>query len=155
MGEVLKKWLKMKRDVLPRTEVILNLAVAANLIKSQLEKFLNEHGITEVQFNALRILKGVYPEGHPRCEIISRMIDRAPDITRLIDRLEKQGLVERTRNSRDRRHSITRISRKGISLLDKIQPQVDEQIKHNTQRLTVEECRALSRLTEKLYEGLI
>lgn len=155
MSESLKKWLKTKKEIPPKAEAILNLRVASNLLVAEFEKFINKHGITEAQFNVLRILKGVHPDGHPRCEIITRMIDRSPDITRLIDRLEKQGLVLRDRNSNDRRHSLTKISKKGLSLLEKIQPEFKEQTKRLTKKLTNEECKVLSVLTEKLYEDYI
>src|SRR5215204_2537155 len=54
-----------------------------------------KHGVTHDQYNILRILRGVHPTGHPRCEITKRLISRAPDVTRLLDRLVRQGLVER------------------------------------------------------------
>lgn len=155
MGEPLKKWLKSKRNIPVRVEMILNLRVSSNLLGAEFEKYLNKHNITEAQFNVLRILKGVHPKGHPRCEITARMIDRSPDITRLIDRLEKQGLVLRDRNSTDRRHSISKISRKGLDLLSEMLPKVNELTKQLTKKLTAEECKTLSILTEKLYEDYI
>src|SRR5512140_3127714 len=99
MGEVLKRWLKMNRQPSAREEVSLNLGVASNILKNRFEKMLAPFRITGTQYNVLRILKGVHPEGHPRCEIMHRMVERAPDITRLIDRLEKQGLVLRDRTN--------------------------------------------------------
>ena len=92
MSEILKRTLKMNRTPTAREEVGLNLAVAFSFLKTRFENIIEPFGITASQYNVLRILKGA-PEGHPRCEIIVRMIDRAPDITRLIDRLEKSGLV--------------------------------------------------------------
>ncbi len=155
MGEILKIALKMKKQPTLREEVSLNLAVASAILKNRFEKMVEPFGITSSQYNVLRILRGVYPEGHPRCEIITRMVDRAPDITRLIDRLEKQGMVKRDRTNEDRRKSITKITEKGIKVLTDTQPLIDREHKELTKKLTDDDCRELSRLTEKLYEELI
>jgi DNA-binding MarR family transcriptional regulator len=151
MGEALKEWLKMKRDLPIREEVGLNLKVAESLVSASIEKLLSNYGITQSQYNVLRILKGVYPEGHSRCGIAGRMIERASDITRIIDRLEKQELVVRDRNSEDRRVSITRITEKGIAILNELNPLLEEKTVEITKSLTEEECRSLSGLLEKLY----
>ena len=154
MGEVLKKRLKQKKDIPAREELGLNLRIAANILESRFEKAISNFGITGSQYNVLRILRGVYPEGHPRCEIASRMLEISPDITRLIDRLEKQGLVVRDRTGTDRRQSITKITAKGLKLLNEIQPVVEDEHKQAAKNLTAEECRELSRLVEKFYNNL-
>src|SRR6187549_2673367 len=102
MGEALKKWLKMTKELELREEVDLNLRVAVTLLDERFDKIISPFKITPAQYNVLRILKGVYPEGHARCEIAIRMIERASDITRIIDRLEKQNLVVRDRTNEDR-----------------------------------------------------
>ncbi len=155
MGDALKKWLKMSKNLGAREEVDLNLRVAVNLLDEKFYKMIEPFGITGAQYNVLRILKGVYPEGHARCAIATRMIERASDITRIIDRLEKQGLVIRDRTSEDRRMSITRITEKGIELVDKIKPLIENEHAQNTKALTEDECRQLSVLLEKLYEDKI
>ena len=94
---------------------------------------------------------GARPEGHPRCEIISRLIERGTDVTRLIDRLEKRGLVERARDGQDRRHSHTRITQSGVELLEVINPILEVQHFEQMRRFTDEECLELSRLCEKIY----
>lgn len=154
MGEALKKRLKMKKDVPAREELSLNLKVASNLLSNRMEKLTSGYGITASQYNVLRILKGVYPEGHPRCEIAPRMIDIAPDITRIIDRLEKQGFVIRDRTKEDRRKSITKLTEKGLNLIDKIKPAIDKEHKNATKNLTEEECKKLSALLEKMYRNI-
>ncbi len=151
MSEILKRVLKMKRQPTVREEVSLNLSVAFSMLKKRFENIMEPFGITASQYNVLRILRGA-PEGHPRCEIIVRMIDRAPDITRLIDRLEKSGLVKRDRTNEDRRKSITKITDKGLKLVSDIQPMIDKVHKEFTGKLTDEQCRELSKLVEKLYK---
>lgn len=107
-------------------EAMLSLMVAANQLKEQHNALCEEAGLSSQHFNILRILKGVYPEGHPRCEISARMIDRSPDITRLIDKLVKEGLAKRTKSAEDMRQSITVITTEGISLLE----QLSHTVKH-------------------------
>lgn len=152
MGEALKKWLKLSKNLEPREEVDLNLRVAVSLLDTGFNKLMEQFNITGAQYNVLRILKGVYPEGHARCEIATRMVERASDITRIIDRLEKQDLVQRDRTSEDRRMSITKITKKGIELLDKINPFLTKEHLESTKELSEEECLQLSALLEKLYE---
>lgn len=155
MGEVLKKRLKQKKDIPLREEVNLNIWVASALLEDRFEKLISKFGITGSQYNVLRILKGVYPEGHPRCGISTRMIEKAPDITRLIDRLEKQGLVKRDKSNLDRRMSITRITEKGLKVVEEITPPLNKEHKKITKDLTNRECRELSRLVEKLYRNMV
>ncbi len=155
MGEVLKEWLKMNKDLPVREEVDLNLRVAVNMMDGRFSKMIDQYGITGAQYNVLRILKGVYPNGHARCEIASRMIERASDITRIIDRLEKQGLVERDRTNEDRRISITRITEKGIEVVEKLKPLVQKEHQDFTKNLSDSDCKALSSLIEKMYKDMI
>ena len=124
MGEILKKRLKQSKFENLDQEVTLNLLVAAYFLRSRHDVVMTKFGLTLPQYNVLRILKGVYPAGHPRCEIIDRMIEPAPDVTRIIDRLIKEKLVERFTSPADKRLSMTRITEKGIKLLDKANPEV-------------------------------
>lgn len=151
MGEVLKQRLKTKKFDSDDLEVILNIFVTANYLRSKHDAVLSKYGLTSPQYNVLRILKGAYPEGYPRCEIISRMIEPAPDVTRLVDRLIKENLVERFYSENDKRLSLTRITEKGIKLLDKIRPDIDDLNKLISSHLSKEEKRRLSELLEKIY----
>ena len=151
MGEVLKKWLKYKNDPGLREETVLNLMVASSILNGYYEKIFEKFGITATQYNVLRILKGAYPEGHPRCEIDLRMIERASDITRLTDRLEAMGYVKRMKSGKDRRMSITMITKAGLNLLDRITPVIVNSHKETTRNLSDRECKLLSELLEKIY----
>lgn len=154
MGEALKRRIKQARFETPQQEALLNLIVASNYIREQLERAAGQHGITLPQYNVLRILRGVYPAGHPRCEIATRMLDRAPDVTRIIDRLEEKHYVERDRAGADRRHSIARITREGLRLLEQMEPTIHDAF-GPLQRLSVRDCRELSRLCEAMYEEAV
>lgn len=151
MGEALRKRIKQARFDSPAQEAMLNLMVASDYVRQRVDKVCADYGITHGQYNVLRILRGVYPDGHPRCEIASRMLERAPDVTRLVDRLEQEGLVERDRSAEDRRLSITRITKKGLALLDEMEPHLKEMHKHFSRRIARRDCLELSRICEGLY----
>ncbi len=135
----------------PAHRAALNLLVAAGFLQERLARRFEEFELTPAQYNVLRILKGAHPEGHPRCEIARRMIERAPDLTRMIDRLERRGLVERARSGQDRRHSITRITSAGLALVERMAPAAADLHDTIARRLTRPEVAALSRLCEKLH----
>jgi DNA-binding MarR family transcriptional regulator len=151
MGDILKKRIKQQKFKSTEQETIINLFLASNYIHTQIDKICNKFKITHSQYNVLRILKGIYPDGHPRGEIKRRMIEPSPDVTRLIDKLVSDGLVERYESLEDRRLSMTRITKKGIDLLDNINPEVDKFLIKYTQPLTETEKNILSNLCEKLY----
>lgn len=153
MGEVLRNRLKageIKSDI---EESLLNILVAAGHLKEQIERICLESGITAAQYNLLRILKGGPPEGYSRREILERMIERAPDCTRLIDRLERQKLVRRTRTSSDRRLSLTSITREGSQLLEQIAPAIESLHAAMAKRISNRDQRKLSRILEILYKS--
>jgi len=98
-------------------EAYLSLLRTSDALQTQVEAQLKEFGLTGTQYNALRILRGAGPEGLPCREIGERMITRDPDITRLLDRLEHRGFVERTRARHDRRVIYGKITAAGLKLL--------------------------------------
>jgi DNA-binding MarR family transcriptional regulator len=151
MGEILKRRLKQEKFSSIEQEGLLNLFIASNYCHLKLDDICSGFKITLAQFNVLRILKGAHPNGYPRHEIIRRMVEPAPDVTRLIDRLIKEGLVERYSSKDDRRLSLARITKKGIALLSKINPQVDNFIFGYSTSLTKSEKEMLSSICEKLY----
>jgi MarR family transcriptional regulator, organic hydroperoxide resistance regulator len=101
-------------------EAYLALQRTADVLQSQVEAKLKEFGLTPTQYNALRILRGAGREGLPCSEISERMITRDPDITRLLNRLEKRGLTSRTRDRHDRRVIYGKISKDGLKLLSEM-----------------------------------
>ena len=102
-------------------EVFLALQLAANRVLDPWARYLKAEGLTHGQYNVLRILRGARPGALSCGEISERMISRDPDITRLLDRLDKRGLVERHRDEADRRSVRTRISPGGLSLLERLE----------------------------------
>lgn len=154
MGTVLNRRLKQSHFESTEQEALLNILVCSNHIKSRIEAVCLKQGITQAQFNVLRILSGKYPEGYPRGDIISRMVEPAPDVTRLIDRLIKQQLVERFTSDQDRRLSLTRITKKGRNVLKKIKPKIDSLFRIVSDKLNKTERKQLSVLLEKIYSDL-
>lgn len=152
MGEVLKRRLKQKRFQSPAHEATLNLMVAGAHVAGMIDAACSEFGISHQQYNILRILRGVHPEGYPCGEIGVRMLDRAPDITRRLDGLEKGGYVGRDRLPEDRRVVITRITDKGLALLEAMEPRIKGVHEAFKKRLSNAECLEMSRLCEKLYD---
>jgi DNA-binding MarR family transcriptional regulator len=153
MTEALSRRLKQEEFAGAAQEALLSVLVAAATLNDLMERVCAEHKVTRAQYNVLRILRGVYPQGHPRCEIACRMIDRAPDITRLLDRLEARRLVRRTRGSEDQRQTVTFITAKGLRLLASMEPRVDAEVGGALSRLRDDECRELSRLCAAIFEG--
>lgn len=152
MTEALSRRLKQARFASPRQEALLSLAVAAGAFNDMADAVCEKYGLTRPQYNVLRILRGVYPEGHPRCDIAVRMIERAPDVTRLVDRLQTQGLVRRARGTRDQRQAVTRITPKGLKLLDTIQPDLDSATDRLLRDLTDKDCHELARLCGIIFD---
>jgi DNA-binding MarR family transcriptional regulator len=98
-------------------EAMVSLQRTADQLHRRLGDMLKLHGLSPTQYNALRILRGAGESGRACREIAERMINRDPDITRLVDRLERRGLVVRSRQGRDRRVIVTRITAAGLDLL--------------------------------------
>ncbi|SRR5579884_3723980 len=153
MAEVLKKRLKMSKFESPMQEATLALMVAASELRANIDRVLGEVNLTGEQYNILRILRGAGEQGHPSGEIGCRMVDRSPDVTRRIDTLEKEGLVERQRSTDDRRVVTVRITAKGLAALDAINPKLEAFDRKLTARLSSEELCELARLCEKFMEA--
>lgn len=125
-GQVSRALKQTRKFASREQEVVLGIRVLANRILEPWEKFLKAHGDLSVsQYNVLRILRGSHPERLPSSELGSRMVARDPDVTRLVDRLIKRGLVERTRSEQDRRVVQVGITPKGLALLKALDPHVD------------------------------
>jgi DNA-binding MarR family transcriptional regulator len=105
-------------------EALLSVVRTSAQLMDRFELFLRPYGITGTQYNVLRILRGSEPKGLCRNELRDRMLTRMPDVTRLLDRMEEAGLVERTRDTEDRRMVTSRITKKASQLLATLDPLV-------------------------------
>jgi DNA-binding MarR family transcriptional regulator len=115
---------------------------------------LDAEGITPQQFNVLRILRGAGPAGLPTLAVAERMIDRAPGITRLIDRLVSAELVTRDRDGLDRRQVTCRITAQGAALLERLDPVMDHADREVVASLSPAEQRTLIRLLNVVRSGI-
>jgi DNA-binding MarR family transcriptional regulator len=106
-------------------EAAVSLLRTADVARRKLAGVVEPHGLTGQQYNVLRILRGAGEDGLPTLEIAARMIEQAPGITRLLDRLEAKGLVRRERCPHDRRQMLCWISGAGQRLLAALDEAVD------------------------------
>ena len=119
MSPALKEELKQNRPFTSlQEEAQLNILRTGNVVNDALERVLKPHGITGTQYNVLRILRGAEPAGLCRNEVRDRLLNRMPDATRLLDRMEDAGLVKRSREGEDRREVRARITPEGRKLVD-------------------------------------
>ncbi len=153
MTEALSRRLKQPQFADAAQEALLSVVVTANTLNDVADRICEEYGITRPQYNVLRILRGVHPLGHARCEIARRMVDRASDVTRLVDRLQTRKLVKRARGSDDQRQAVTSITAKGIKLLDTMRPRLDSETRRLLRQLSEDDCRQLSRLCALILEA--
>src|SRR5208337_890132 len=110
---------KRRRVGSPEESAFLDLARTTDLLSRGPMQVLKTEDLSPTQYNVLRILRGA-PKGLPCGEIASRMITRDPDVTRLLDRLEKRELISRCRETKDRRTVMTRITPEGLDLLTRL-----------------------------------
>ncbi len=103
-------------------ELLVSLLRTTDVLHERFEQIVRPFNISMTQYNVLRILRGAEPVGRTCGEIGERMIAREPDVTRLLDRMDKAGLIRRTRDSQDRRVVVTRITAFGLKLLDEMEP---------------------------------
>ena len=146
--------LKQKRPFTSREqEAYLSLLRTADALQTQVEAKLKEFALTGTQYNALRILRGAGPEGLPCSEIGDRMIARDPDITRLLDRLQKRGLAQRTRGKQDRRVICGKITPAGLKLLRDMDAPVEKHGREMLRHVAPEKLKELIELLELVRGG--
>ena len=133
-------------------QAFISILRAAELIRARFERLLKSYGLTEPQFNVLRIVRGAGRRGLPSQDIGKRMITRVPDVTRLLERLEQKGLVTRTRSEADRRVVLTRLTPDGRKLLSRLDEPVDECHRQQFGHLTGAEQQELIRLLATLSD---
>lgn len=129
-------------------EALLSLQRTADQLQWRVSELLKWYGVSSTQYNALRILRGAKEHGRSCGEIAERMVNRDPDITRLIDRLERRGLVQRAREKKDRRVVAARITPAGLELLKKLDPPVEDFIRNLLGHLGNQRLKTLVKLLE-------
>lgn len=126
---------------------MLGVLRTAALVTHAIDRCLKPYGLTGTQANVLRILRGAGKSGICGREVGERLVAQVPDVSRLLDRMVEQGLIERARDENDRRHVTARITAQGLKMLDEIDPILDDVARKRFGSLGREE---LTQLVESL-----
>jgi DNA-binding MarR family transcriptional regulator len=139
--------IKRRRAACPEEASFLDLLRTCDLLSRRPAQVLKKEDLSATQYNVLRILRGS-PDGLPCGEIASRMITRDPDITRLLDRLEKRALISRCRETKDRRMVMARITPDGLKLLRRLDEPIEETHRQQLGHMGRDRLRMLTELME-------
>jgi DNA-binding MarR family transcriptional regulator len=131
-------------------EVVVALLRTADLVRRVVGRTLEPHDITLQQYNVLRILRGAGEQGLPTLEIGERMIEQAPGVTRLLDRLEAKALVRRERCAQDRRQVLCWLTASGLELVERLDEPVDSADAQAVAMLTPDEQDRLLRMLDAI-----
>ena len=135
-------------------ESYLAIVRTAGAVSTAVSRFLKEQGLSEPQYNVLRILTGAGSEGLPCQEIGGRMITPVPDVTRLVDRLEKAGWAERRRTDSDRRVVRVVATTAGKRLARSLRPKLIEIHEQQLAEVSAKDLRSLNKLLASLRESI-
>jgi DNA-binding MarR family transcriptional regulator len=124
-------------------EAYLSLWRTYDRLKQVEDELFARHELTAQQYNALRLLRAADPERIPTLSLAGKLISRAPDITRLLDRLADRGLIDRERSQSDRRSVSVGITAAGVELLDRLETEVRDCHLRQLGHLTPEELETL------------
>jgi DNA-binding MarR family transcriptional regulator len=155
MGSKLQEEIKQTRPFASlEEEMLLNLQRTSGRIQHLFQQMIKPMGLTPTQYNVLRILRGAGENGLRCSEVGERLVNDDPDITRLLDRLQKQKLIRRKRDAKDRRVIYTFITAEGLRLLKEMDPLVIGQAKQLLQHMSPEKLTTLIALLEEAREAL-
>ncbi len=136
-------------------EAAIALLLAAEVVRNRVADVLARHGdLTVQQYNVLRILRGAGADGLPTLAIGERMVERAPGITRLLDRLEAKNLVRRLRSPADRRQVFCQITAAGLDMLGNLDAPIEAVDDASFAGLSKADTRILADLLERLRQSL-
>jgi len=130
-------------------EAFLNLVRTSAQMQHALHLRLKPYSLTETQYNSLRILRGAGTVGLTCAEIAERLVSQDPDITRLVERLQRQGLVRRERGEKDRRVVLTKITAAGLDRLKEADPVVNSTVHALLSHLSSSELKTMIDLLER------
>ena len=142
-------------DSLPQ-EAFLNLWRTYDRLREFEDQLFGEYDLTPQQYNTLRILRGEYPDALPTLAVAARLVTHAPDITRLVDKLESRGLIERERPVENRRVVLVRVTEAGLLLLDEIDEPLRDCHQRQLGHLSAAQLRQLIALLKEVrgpHEG--
>ncbi|MFM8363408.1 MAG: MarR family winged helix-turn-helix transcriptional regulator [Haliscomenobacter sp.] len=131
-------------------KLVVNLLYSASWLQQFSNQLLKPYGISQEQFNILRILRGMHPEPATVKLLTERMIDKMSNASRLVEKLRVKGLVERHECPLDRRRVDVQITQKGLTLIEKASQAMDTQGDAYMSGLSLEEAAQLNELLDKL-----
>lgn len=143
-----------KRSSSLREQASIALLRTAAAWEVTVDRMLEPHGITITQYNVLRILRGAGKDGLCRNEIRDRLVNRMPDATRLLDRMEDAELISRERSTTDRRMVVTQLTKKGRTLVDALDAPVAAEHARRIGHLSDDQLESLEALLALYLEGL-
>jgi DNA-binding MarR family transcriptional regulator len=145
--------MRSHRPSLPlEDQTFIALQKTADVLAQQVEQLLKGYGLTGTQYNVLRILRGAGPEGLACSGIGERMISHDPDMTRLLDRMEKRKLITRQRQTDDRRVVKTRIASAGLEILEALDQPVREIHKNQFRHMSPGRLKVLAKILEEIRD---
>jgi DNA-binding MarR family transcriptional regulator len=153
MGSIYDELKQSKRFARPAQEAAVALLRTADVLRARIESALLPHGISPEQYNVLRILRGAPDHRLPTLEIASRMIARAPNITRLIDKLALKNLVSRCDDERDRRIVVVQLTPRGLDFVNAVSSAVDDTDAGAFDALTKGQIQTLIELLDAVRSG--
>jgi len=151
MPKTLQEELKQSKPFVSlEVEAYISLVRTEAVLSQRVDALFKQHGITQTLYNLIRIIRGGPKEGVPCAAIAERLITRVPDVTRLVDRAVKQGLVSRKRPETDRRVVLLRLTKRGDELLEALRDPLTELHAEQLGRLSQPELKKLIDLLSKL-----
>jgi DNA-binding MarR family transcriptional regulator len=139
--------IKQSKFKTPYQKAVINLLFTSNWLQGKHQYFFKSFGITNQQFNILRILKGQYPKSTSATEIKSRMLDKNSDVSRLLDRLTTKKLITKQVCPNDKRAADITIAEAGLTILRELESRQSEI--DGVLNLSEEEAKQLSNLLDK------
>lgn len=131
-------------------EAIVSLFLTVDRVREVAHGPLGDHGLSGEQYNVLRILRGAGAEGLPTYQVVGRMVARAPNITRLTDKLQEKGLLRRIRSREDRRVTRLVVTEEGLRILAELEGPIDRSTRRAMEGLAPDEIGNLLELLEKV-----
>jgi DNA-binding MarR family transcriptional regulator len=137
-------------------EALLNIYYTASLLKKKADVFFHQFGLTDVQFNVMMLLayQSGSQQGLSQAQLSDMMLVNRANITSLIDRMEKAGLVTRTAEPGDRRYNIVKMTAKGKKIFAKVEPSYLEQVRKIMASLDAAELKRITGMLEKVRRTL-
>jgi len=152
-GMAVRHRVRQQRAVSPAEQAAVGVLIAADHLQQSFAEICERHGITTDQYRVLRILRDAPPTGYARGEVTSRCsMHRSPDMTRMLDRLVRLGFARRRLDPDDRRCSIAFITKAGLAMLNRVDPEIAAAAQRLTKPLSGPQLQQLTRLTEALAD---